>query len=502
MPGGIDLSVHLQRPGYGTQTIDDFYQGTKAALAGGTTMVVDMVVPDKEERLMEAFEKWRKWADDKVCCDYALKVAVTGHHPGLEEELSRLTTAEVGVNMFSVMMAGPSSLSDSQLIETLGSVCRAGGLLSVHHLENDVVVTEGERRMLAAGVTGPEGHAQAHSQEAETEAVMRASVLAGQVGCPALLTGLTNTASLDILAGRVRRGAVVSGEVSVAGLVCDGAQYFDPSWVKAASLVCSPPVREGEAEGLITGLSDGRLQIVSSHHAAYNSQQRALGRDNFQAIPQGVTGVEERLVVVWEKCVRSGQMSRQKFVEVTSAGPAKLLNIFPQKGSISVGADADVIIWDPKLSKTLTSEEQQSKCDVNIYQDLACTGGPEFVIFKGRLVLDQGTFRPMTGFGEFQPLPPFSPHLYDRLRESRSQATARPVLRTEEDMSVATNGLDKDAVPPPVREEEVKPTNQQVSSLELDNHPDTEDTSSVMSSPSRSSVRVKMPPGGVSAGFW
>ena len=503
LPGGIDMNVHLQRPGYGTQTIDDFYQGTKAALAGGTTMVVDMVVPDKEETLMEAFEKWRKWADDKVCCDYALKVAVTGGpHPGLEEELAGLTTAEVGVNMFSVMMSGQGSLTDAQLIETLGSVSRAGGLLSVHAVENDVVVTEGERRMLAAGVRGPEGHAQAHCPEAETEAVMRASVLAGQVGCPALITNLSTTASLDILAGRVRRGAVLAGEVSVAGLVCDGAQYYDQSWVKAASLVSSPPVREGEAEGLISGLSEGRLDIVSSHHAAYNSQQRALGRDNFQDIPHGLTGVEERLVLVWQKCVRSGQMSRQKFVEVTSAGPAKLLNIFPQKGSLSVGADADVIIWDPKLAKTLTSEEQLSKCDVSIYQDLACTGGPEFVIFKGRLVLDQGTFRPMTGFGEFQPLPPFSPHLYDRLRENRSQARARPVLRTEEDMNVVTNGQDRDAVPPPVREEEVKPTNQQVSSLELDNHPDTEDTSSVMSSPSRSSVRVKMPPGGVSAGFW
>jgi len=501
LPGGIDMNVHLQRPGYGTQTIDDFYQGTKAALAGGTTMVVDMVVPEKGERLMEAFEKWRKWADDKVCCDYSLKVAVTGSDPGLEEELTGLTTAETGVNMFSVLMSGPGSLTDAQLIETLGLVARLGGLVSVHGLENDEVVGEGERRMLEAGVTGPEGHAQAHTEEAETEAVMRASVLASQVGCPALLTSLTGSASLDIVKGRVRKGAVVAGELTVAGLACDGAQYYDQSWLRAASLLCSPPVREGEAASLVSGLSDGTCHIVSSHHAAYNSQQRALGRDNFQAVPKGVTGVEERLVVVWEKCVRSGQMSRQRFVEVTSAGPAKLLNIFPQKGSVSVGADADLIIWDPNLSKTLSREEQLSKSDLNIYQDLVCTGGPEFVIFKGRMVVDQGTFRPMTGFGEYQPLPPFSPHLYDRLSEARTQARARPVVRTEEDMNVVTNGVDKELVPPPVKEEEVKPTNQQVSNLELDNHPDTE-TSSVLSSPSRSSVRVKMPPGGVSAGFW
>ena len=236
----------------------------------------------------------------QVCCDYALKVALTDSHPGLEEELSGLTTAEVGVNMFSVMMSGPGSLSDSQLIETLGTVSRLGGLVSVHAVENDEVVTEGERRMMAAGVTGPEGHAQAHCEEAETEAVMRASVLAGQLGCPALLTNLTSSASLDIVGGRVRRGAVVVGEVSVAGLVCDGSQYYDQTWLTAASLLTSPPVREGEAASLQAGLSDGSLDVVSSHHAAYNSQQRALGRHSFQDIPKGVTGVEERLVVVWE----------------------------------------------------------------------------------------------------------------------------------------------------------------------------------------------------------
>ena len=438
----------------------------------------------------------------KVCCDYSLKLAVTACNPGLEEELTALTTAETGVNMFSVMMSGPDSLSDSQLIETLACVGRVGGVVSFHGLENEEVVCEGERRMVEAGVTGPEGHAQAHTEEAETEAVMRASVLAGGVGCPALLTGLTSSSSLEIVSGRVRRGAVVAGEVSVAGLVCDGAQYYDQTWTRAASLVCSPPLREGEAANLVTGLSDGSCHVVSSHHAAYNSQQRALGRNNFQEIPKGVTGVEERLVLVWEKCVRSGLMTRQRFVEVTSAGPAKLLNIFPQKGSVSVGADADIIIWDPSLAKTITSEEQLSKCDVNIYQDTVCKGGPEFVIFKGRMVLDQGTFRPMTGFGEFQPLPPFSPHLYQRLSQSRSQARARPVVRTEEDMNVVTNGNGVDLVPPPVKDEEVKPTNQQISSLELDNHPDTPDYDQVRNSPSRSSVRVRMPPGGKTSGFW
>jgi len=504
IPGGIDMNVHLQRPGYGTQTIDDFYQGTKAALAGGTTMVVDMVVPDKEETLIEAFEKWRKWADDKVCCDYALKMAIPCHNPGVEDEMGVMTTAEVGINVFSVFMSGDKSLSDSQLIDTFHTASKLGGVVSVHQAENEEVVMEGERKMLAAGVTGPEGHAQAHTEEAETEAVMRAAVIANQVGVPALLTSLTSSSARDIVKARKNRGAVILAEVSPANLHCDGALHYDQNWKTAASILTSPPVREGEAASLVSGLEDGTVDIISSHHAAYNSQQRALGRENFQDIPKGITGIEERMIVLWQKAVKEGSMSRQRFVEATSAGAAKLLNIFPQKGSVSVGSDADIVIWNPNQSKTITSEEHLTKCDVNIFQDLACSGGPEFVIFKGRMVLDQGTFRPMTGFGEYLPLPPFSPHVYDKLNEKRSAALsrARPVTRTEEDMAVVTNG--EDAVPPEVTDtEDARPANQQVSSIEHDQHPDPgPDFEAVRNSPSRSSVRVRMPPGGKTTGFW
>merc|ERR1719210_1338933 len=443
-----------------------------------------MVLPDKEETLMEAFEKGRKWADDKVCCDYALKMAVPRHYPGVEDEMMNLTTAEIGVNMFSVFMSGDNSLSDSQLIDTFHSVSKVGGVVVVHNSENEEVVQEGERKMLAAGVTGPEGHAQAHTEEAETEAVMRAAVIANQVGCPALLTSLSCGSAVDIVKARKQRGAVILAEVTPAGLVCDGGQHYDKSWRTAASIVTSPPIREGEAGNLVSGMREGSVDIISSHHAAYNSQQRALGKDNFVNIPKGVTGVEERMIVLWEKCVKNGSMSRQRFVEATSTGPAKLLNIFPQKGSVTVGSDADLVIWNGGQTKTISSEEHLSKCDVNIFQDITCTGGPEYVIFKGRMVLDQGTFRPMTGFGEYLPLPPFSPHLYDKLNERRSAALtrARPVARTAEDMAVVTNG--EDAVPPPVTPDKAGPTNQQVSSIEHDQHPDTPDP--VRGSPSRS----------------
>merc|ERR1711971_662472 len=197
MPGGIDMNVHLQRPGFGTQTIDDFYQGTKAALAGGTTMVVDMVVPDKEETLMEAFEKWRKWADDKVCCDYALKMAIPKHNPGVEDEMGTMTTAEVGVNVFSVFMSGDKSLSDSQLIDTFHTVSKLGGVVSVHQAENEEVVMEGERKMLAAGVTGPEGHAQVRLLLDDEYSVDGLKLVSGTHGMD-----VPNACSIVIIAGK------------------------------------------------------------------------------------------------------------------------------------------------------------------------------------------------------------------------------------------------------------------------------------------------------------
>jgi len=337
LPGGIDLNVHLQRPGYGTQTIDDFYQGTKAALMGGTTMVVDMVVPEKEESLVEAFDKWRRWADDKVCCDYALKMALPRMDDDTKQEMEELSSAEYGVNAFTCFMSGKDlMMNDPDLIETFDTVSKIGGLTFVH-AENGDVVQEGERKMVAAGITGPEGHAMAHPEEAEAEAVMRACVLANQVGCPLVLSSLTSSTASDIVKKRKSKGCVVAAEVTAASLACDASNYWNKCWRHAAGFVASPPLREGEADPLLAAAVDGVFDVVSSHHAAYNTQQKALGKNNFMDIPNGITGVEERLLVLWQKGVQAGKMSRSRFVEVTSTTPAKLMNIYPQKGRIAVG---------------------------------------------------------------------------------------------------------------------------------------------------------------------
>ena len=334
---------------------------------------------------------------------------------------------------------------------------------------------------------------------------MRACVLGGQVGCGVVLSSVTSTTAADIVAKMVGcGGCVVEACVTPASLACDGCEYWDKSWRQAAGFVTSPPIRQGEKDRLVDAVAAGAVGVVTSHHAAYNYQQKALGKDDFRKIPAGITGVEERLLVLWQKGVQTGKISRSRFVEVSSTIPAKLLNIFPQKGCIAVGSDADIVIWDPDTSITITKDEHLSKCDFNIFEGLEVTGGPEYVIFKGRMVTDQGLFRPMTGFGQYQALPPFPPFIFDRIKKHKEARILAPVIRSEEDMATITDNNGDDNIPPPTPEEDdPKPANQQISSVDLKYHPDTPDFDAApRNSFKRSSIRVKAPPGGKCSGFW
>ena len=332
---------------------------------------------------------------------------------------------------------------------------------------------------------------------------MRACVLASQVGCPLVVPSMSSTSAVDIVARMASKGCVVTAEVTPASLHGDGSCYWEQCWGKAAAPVISPPLREGEQDRLLAAVAAGTVGLVSSHHAAYSSHQKALGKEDFRKIPAGVTGVEERLLVLWQKGVQAGKMSRSRFVEVSSSGPAKLLNIFPQKGCLAVGSDADIVIWDPNTTKTISKEDHLSNSDFNIFDGLEVTGVPEYVIFKGRLVTDQGLFRPMTGYGQYQALPPFPPHLYARIKESREATMVQPVLRSQEDMEDRVTNADHNIPPPAPVEDGLKPANLHISSVDLNSHPETPDFDAIpRNSLKRSSIRVRAPPGGKSSGFW
>merc|ERR1719244_264206 len=328
----------------------------------------------------------------------------------------------------------------------------------------------------------------------------------------------------DLLHARRQKGYVAVGEVTPAALACDGSHYWHQSWVHSAAYTCTPPLRDGEMDGLMAAVAEtnnddttaGSIEVIASHHQAYNNKQKALGAKSFTAIPKGVVGAEERLMLLWNKGVAAGKLSRQQFVGLVSATPAKLMNIYPQKGRLEVGSDADIVIWDPNQKRTLAREDHISKCDFNIFEGIEIEGGPEYVLCRGRLVKDQDIFRPMQGFGLYRELEPFNPELYDRMRlRAERQQQRKVVVREEVDMPLVNgnsnghsgggDGDDDDDIPPsspqPV-DEEPAAVDQRRSSFELNAHPQTPDFDDTRSTVSRCSVRVRAPPGGVSAGFW
>jgi len=497
-PGGVDVNVHLQRPGYGTQTIDDFYQGTKAALAGGTTMIMDMVVPAQGESPMEAFTKWRKWADDKVCCDYALKMQLSGDSN--LDQMEDLVTPEVGINTFQVDMAGEYKMTDKEIMAAMDKIAGLGGLAMLY-AENGAIIQESENKIIAAGVDGPEGHAMSHPEEAQTEAVMRGCVLANAAECPLYITSVMSGAAADIVRRRKEKGYMVVGEVTSGGLAADGSNYWNQSWVHSAQYVCTPPLREGETENLLDSTCNDSLDVIASQHRPYNSKQKALGATNFKMIPKGVPGIEERLSLLWTKGVVPGKITKSKFVSLVSTQPAKMINVYPQKGVIEVGADADLVIWDPEATKTLGKAEHASKNDQSIYEGMKVQGGAEYVLCRGRLVKDQDIFRPMQGFGLYRELEPFNADLYEKIRMQKESQPIRAVQRTPMDLPMA-NGACEEEMPPP-EPVETTPEDQHRSSIDMTSHPTTPDFDNASrASSARSSVRVRAPPGGASSGFW
>ncbi|XP_066952636.1 dihydropyrimidinase isoform X4 [Macrobrachium rosenbergii] len=509
MPGGIDTHTHMQMPFMGTQAIDDFYTGTRAALAGGTTMIMDFALPQRGESLIEAFHRWRTWADPKVCCDYAIHVGVTWWSDKVAQEMEELTN-EQGVNSFKMFMAYKDTwqLNDEELLESFKR-CKELGALAQVHAENGDVIKENSKKLLELGITGPEGHEMSRPEEVEAEATNRACVLANQVGCPLYICKITSKLAASALGQNLRRGTLVWGETIAAALGTDGSHYYNPCWQHAAGHIMSPPLRnDPQTPGFLMELLDvGDLQTTGTDNCTFSAAQKALGKDDFTKIPNGVNGVEDRMSVIWEKGVVSGKMDPCRFVAVTSTNAAKIFNIYPKKGRIAVGSDADIVVWNPHATRVISAKTHHQAVDFNIFEGMEVHGIAEFVVCHGRVVVEEGEVRAISGMGKYVPTPVFNPHVYGRLEERERANAPCKVERAPYEGPVAQlngQGMQEGGIIPV--QQETFYTRGPTRSGGVNLHDSSFHVSGAQvndKSPKRPSVKVNNPPGGRSSGsFW
>ncbi|MCR9213472.1 MAG: dihydropyrimidinase [Proteobacteria bacterium] len=434
MPGGIDPHTHMQLPFMGTVASEDFETGTAAALAGGTTQIIDFVIPDPEEPLMDAYKKWRGWAE-KAVADYSFHVAVTWWDDTVHRDMGILAQEE-GVNSFKHFMAYKNAImvSDEMMIASF-TRCRELGAMATVHAENGEMVYHLQQEMLAKGITGPEGHPQSRPPEVEGEAANRAIRTAQVLQTPIYVVHVSCKESLEAITRARLEGQRVFGECLAGHLLIDDSVYYNQDFEYAAAHVMSPPFRPKDHQReLWRGLQSGNLQTTATDHCCFCAPQKAAGRNDFTQIPNGTSGVEDRMAVLWQHGVNSGKLTMNEFVKVTSTNAAQIFNIHPRKGSISIGADADIVVWDPKMTRTISVETHHQNIDFNIFEGMEVTGSPSHTISQGKVVFKDGQLNVVKGAGRYIKRPTFNSHfqaLEKRWVETAPRKVERPAEAAE-----------------------------------------------------------------------
>ena len=401
MPGGIDPHTHLEMPFMGTYSTDNFESGTRAALSGGTTMVVDFVLPGQGQGLVDAMKGWHN-KSTLASCDYSFHMAVTWWGEKVFDEMPTVIN-DHGINTFKHFLAykGALMVNDDELFASFNRLGELGGIAMVH-AENGDVVAELSAKLLAAGNTGPEAHAYSRPPQVEGEATNRAIMIADMAGVPLYVVHTSCEESHEAIRRAKMQGKRVWGEPLIQHLTLDESEYFNQDWDHAARRVMSPPFRNKQhQDSLWAGLQSGTLSVVATDHCAFTTEQKRYGVGDFTKIPNGTGGLEDRLPMLWTHGVRTGRLTMNEFVAVTSTNIAKILNCYPRKGAVLVGADADLVVWDPEKSKTITASAQQSAIDYNVFEGKEVTGLPRFTLTRGHVAVYDGEMREQSGSGQF-----------------------------------------------------------------------------------------------------
>ncbi|HEX6905624.1 MAG TPA: dihydropyrimidinase [Terriglobales bacterium] len=401
MPGGIDVHTHLDMPFGGTTSSDDFETGTRAAAFGGTTTLIDFAIQYKGQPLRQAFDTWMKKAESKAVCDYAFHCIITDLPDARLPEIKSLV--EEGVTSFKLFMAYPGvfMLDDATIFKTFQATAKQGAMVCMH-AENGGAIDVIVKQALAEGKTAPKYHALTRPTTAEAEATARAIALAEMAHAPVYIVHLSCNDALEKVREARDRGLPVHAETCPQYLYLS-IENFDVPGFEGAKYVFTPPLREKwHQQKLWEGLKSD-LEVVSTDHCPFCfKEQKELGKDDFTKIPNGGPGIEHRLSLVYSGGVGGGHFSINRFVELVATTPAKLFGLYPRKGTIAAGADADVVIFDPKRKHKISAKTHHMRVDYSMFEGIEVTGVPEVVMSRGEVIVQNDKFLGRPGRGQFR----------------------------------------------------------------------------------------------------
>jgi dihydropyrimidinase len=400
LPGGVDVHTHLDMPMGRLRTSDDFESGTIAAACGGTTTVVDYAMQARGGTLRAAVDEWMARAAGRAVVDFGFHIGISDLRPDVEAEFEAVVDA--GIPSFKVFMAYPDRLmlNDGEIFRVLRRA-RALGARVCLHAENGHVIDVLVREALAAGRTAPSFHAATRPPLVEAEAVHRAVALAEMAGTGVYIVHLSSGEALEAVAAARRRGLPILAETCPQYLFLSDEAY-DAEEFEGAKYVMSPPLRPRSMhDRLWRGLAAGTLDTVATDHCPFTLADKAVGRDDFSRIPNGAPGIEHRLALLYDGGVNAGRLSLERFVEVTATAPARIFGLAPQKGAVVEGADADLVVFDPDGTTTISAATHHMRVDYNPYEGRRLAGAIDLVMARGQIVVDHGRFVGAPGRGRF-----------------------------------------------------------------------------------------------------
>ena len=399
-PGGIDPHVHLDMPFMGTFSSDNYATGTLAALHGGTTTVIDFVLQTQGKSLRHALTQWQSRSNGNCYGDYSFHMAVTDFNEETKKEVAEMIEQE-GITSFKTFMAykGALMIDDRQMVGLMHEVKARGGMVTVHATNGDMIDFLIAKHR-AEGNLSPLYHYLSQPEITEAEATGRFADMAGYTGVPAYIVHLTCEGALNHIRDVAKRNQKVYAETCIQYLILDASLYEKD--FEGAKWVMSPPLRQKkDQDTLWAGINQGTVQVVATDHCPFKWEQKKMGEKDFSKIPNGHPAIENRMELLFSEGVNKGKISLNKFVEVTSTNAAKIFGMFPRKGCIAVGSDADLVIFDPSKQHTISAKTHHMNVDYSAYEGWPVTGKCKTTILRGQVAVDDGKVTIHKGYGQF-----------------------------------------------------------------------------------------------------